>query len=40
MVPTAAAGLSAADLALVFKDQREVSAEEVAALQEAAVGIP
>ena len=33
-VMAAAAGLSAAELALVFKDQREVSAAEVAAFAE------
>lgn len=33
-VLAAAAGLSAADLALVFKDQRELSAGEVAAFAE------
>ncbi|HEY3950529.1 helix-turn-helix domain-containing protein [Phenylobacterium sp.] len=33
-VMAAAAGLSEADLALVFKDQREVSAAEVAAFAE------
>jgi uncharacterized protein YceH (UPF0502 family) len=33
-VMAAAAGLSAADLALVFKDQREISAREVAVFAE------
>jgi uncharacterized protein YceH (UPF0502 family) len=33
-VLAASAGMSAADLALVFKDQREVSAREVAAFAE------
>jgi uncharacterized protein YceH (UPF0502 family) len=33
-VMAAAAGLSAADLALVFKDQREISAQEVAVFAE------
>jgi transcriptional regulator with XRE-family HTH domain len=38
-VLAAAAGLSQADLALVFKDQREVSAEEVARMAEL-LGVP
>ena len=38
-VLAAAAGLSAADLALVFKDQREISAREVAIFAEL-LGVP
>ena len=38
-VMAAAAGLSEADLALAFKDQREVSAREVAAFAEL-LGVP